>query len=676
MSIKIKLSLSMIIMILCTTVIIGGFSLYKSSATMNDITNTSMLDTNSDSSNQIRSLIAEETSKLGLIALQKEVEDVLSKTDKGEVIDSDTRAELNSKLQQMVKDAGNLEHIFVVDADINDVADSDEKLIGQNFKDRAYATKTLSTGEPVISETLKSKSTGAFIVAFTYPVKVDGKLVGFVASAVRADSLTKYLKDVKLLNTKSSYAYLVDEKGTMLYHPTADKIGKPVENEQIKNVVAQVMQGKTVKADIVDYMFKGEHKIASYSVIPETQWTLVVSGDMGEIMKPVNDVTISIVFIGLFIAILALLYGIFISFKIANPIIKLTELINRTANLNLVRDESFRYLEKNKDETGTIASALFQTRAVLREMVEKLQSVSRIVLTNAEEMEKLSILIQENAHDNSATTEELSAGMEETAASTEEITATTVEISSHVSDIASKAKDGSKVSYQISERASSIKKDALDSTQNAKNIYEDVKVKMEEAIKESDRIAQIGVLADTILAITNQTNLLALNAAIEAARAGEAGKGFNVVASEIRKLADQSSSTATGIQEIVKNVYSSVEMMRTNSEALLEFIDQSVLKDYEKLSGIGEQYNDDAVYIKQLMVEFEEAAEILDVSVSNISKAMNEVAITVSEGSKGVQDIAEKTTDVVEKTITETELSNENAIGARELQELVDRFKV
>jgi len=576
----------------------------------------------------------------------------------------------------MVKDAGNLEHMFVVCAEGIIIADSDTKLLGQDFSEREYAKKLFSTGSPVISETIKSKSTGAYVIAFIYPVKVNDQLLGFVAAAVNAESIVNYLTDTKILNTESSYAYLVDEKGNMLYHPQKDKIGKAVENAQIKSVVEHVKKGEKVDPAIVDYDFQGKQKKAAYSIIPETNWTLVLTGDVGEIMLPVSNITKYILIIGLICLVLASLIGYILAKKISSPIVMLTELINKTANLDLKYDDSYEYLERNRDETGTIAKAMFQTRKVLREMAEKLIGVSHIVMENAAKMEKLSINIQENANDNSATTEQLSAGMQQTAASAEEITATTEEINSSVGAIADKAKEGTEVSCQITERADLLKQDALESTRNAKSIYEDVKVKMEEAIEESNTITQISVLANTILSITSQTNLLALNAAIEAARAGDAGRGFAVVADEIRKLAEQSSQTAAGIQGIVKNVYSSVGNMKDNSEAILSFVDKNVLKDYEKLIEVSEQYNSDAVFINKLMAEFETAASQLDTAVSNISTAMNEVAVTINEGAKGVQDIAEKTTDILDKTLMETKLADENLQGAKELLVLVERFKI
>ena len=116
--------------------------------------------------------------------------------------------------------------------------------------------------------------------------------------------------------------------------------------------------------------------------------------------------------------------------------------------------------------------------------------------------------------------------------------------------------------------------------------------------------------------------------------------------------------------------------MKENSEALLTFIDRNVLTDYEKLIRVSEQYSDDAVVVNELMSEFEAAAEQLSTSVSNISIAMNEVAATINEGAKGVQDIAQKTADIVEKTHLEVKMADENTHGAKELQALVDSFRI
>ncbi len=675
MKLRVKLSLIMFIMMVITIVIMGSISLYKSTTTIRNLTQASMSDTNNESSKVISSIIEKEKRTIQLISDQSEVAELLQKQKNGEDISS-YQEKLNAKLTKMVADAENIEHIFITDTEGIIRSDSDIKLIGSSIKDRNYTKKALELGTSVISETLKSKSTGAFIVVFAHPVKVDDQLVGFAATAVYADSIIKYLSDTKILDTQSSYAYLVDETGNMLYHPDAKKIGNPVENTQIKGVVDKVKNGEKVEAEVVEYDYQGRVKLAAYSIIPDTNWTLVVTGDLGDIMAPINYMTIYIMVAGAVLVILALLIGLLIATRISSPIIKLTELINKTADLDLKYDSDYEYLAKSKDETGIIAKATFSTRKVLREMAAKLHDVSLVIYENADGLEKLSSHVQENAQNNSATTEQLSAGMEETAASAQEITATTEEINASVNVIAQRVKEGAEKSKEITQRANTLRSDAMESVRSAKEIYDEVKAKMEKAIEESNNISQISVLADTILSITSQTNLLSLNAAIEAARAGEAGRGFKVVAEEIRKLAEQSSSTASGIQGIVKGVYSAVGNMKENSEEILSYLSKNVLPDYQKLTRVSEQYNSDAEYIDELMTEFEGSAEQLDLAVSSISTAMNEVAATINESAKGVQDIAEKTSEILDKTIAEKELAVQNAQGATELQLLIGKFRI
>ncbi len=675
MKLRVKLSILMITMMLFTISIMGAIALLKSTETINDLTKSTMAEINRENSTVISAMIDKEKRNIQLIASMKEGEEILQKSKNGQQID-EIQVAFGAEVTQMVKDAGNIEHIFLVNNKGIICADSDKNLIGTDINDRAYTREILGSGNPVISETLKSKSTGAYVVIFTHPVKVNGEVLGFVGAAVNADSMVKYLADTRILNTKSSYAYLVDETGNLLYHPDNTKIGSPIENAQIKAVVEKVKNSEDIAPEVVQYDFQGELKQAAYRIIPETKWIAVVTSDIGEIMAPLTSMIYYILMAAGIMVVLAAAAGLIIASRISKPIIKLTELINRTAELDLVYDNKYDYLTKNKDETGIIAKATFVTRQVLRDMAAKLHDVAEVIMENASSMEQLSNNIQENAHDNSATTEQLSAGMEETAASSEEITATTEEIDASVSAIAERVKDGANKSEEITHRATILRKDAIDSAKNARELYEEVKIKMENAIEESNTITQISLLAETILSITSQTNLLALNAAIEAARAGDAGKGFAVVADEIRKLAEQSSATAAGIQQIVKNVYSSVGHMKTNSEEILTFVDKNVLVDYEKLTMVSEQYNNDAEYINNLMSEFQLAADQLDVAVSSISTAMNEVAATINESAKGVQDIAEKTNDIVEKTIRESKLADQNSQGAKELQILVERFKI
>ena len=145
---------------------------------------------------------------------------------------------------------------------------------------------------------------------------------------------------------------------------------------------------------------------------------------------------------------------------------------------------------------------------------------------------------------------------------------------------------------------------------------------MIKAIKETKAVEEIDLLTSTILSITSQTNLLALNAAIEAARAGEAGRGFSVVAEEIRKLAEDSTQAVNQIQKVTQDVKSSVKNLSSNSEKILDFIEKTVIVDYNTMVDTGSQYNTDALFMDNLVTEFEQMSKILHESITSIAMAM------------------------------------------------------
>lgn len=679
MKIKVKITISVILMILIAVSSAGFFTYKKSADTIMELTEYGMKDAVKTQTNTISSVIEKELQKVHILSNQDEIIEVIAASNQNVAVTPEIEAVKSSVgviLNDYAKETSGIDQIFIVDMKGTIQSANDASLIGVSIAERDYAKQILSTGTPTVSDIVKSKASGQNVVVFAYPVLHNDELIGFIGSSVKWDTIVEYIVDSKVLGTKSSYAYIVNANGNMMYHPTADKIGKPVENATVKEVVEKLQRKEKVELNFVTYDFKGALKMAAYNVVPESNWILVLTGDAAEVKAPADAMRDFVMLIGIIAAIIASAIAFIIASFIANPIKKVTELINKTAALDLKYDESYEHLTKLKDETGIIAKATFVTRQALRDMAGKLNETSDLVLNNANNVGELAVAVQENAENNSATTEQLSAGMEETAASSEEISATIAEIEANIETIALKVKEGSETSDGITHRAMDLKNEALESVDNAKQVYDDVKHKMQAAIEQSNAINQINILADAILNITNQTNLLALNAAIEAARAGEAGKGFSVVADEIRKLAEESSKTVGDIQNIVRNVIDSVKNMSSSSDAVLVFLEQKVLKDYEKLVQISGQYNNDSELVNQLMLDFNTAAEQLNTSISNISNAINEVASTVNEGAKGIQDIAEKNTEIVDKTIHVTRMAEENIDSAKQLKELVEKFKL
>lgn len=106
----------------------------------------------------------------------------------------------------------------------------------------------------------------------------------------------------------------------------------------------------------------------------------------------------------------------------------------------------------------------------------------------------------------------------------------------------------------------------------------DIMEKSKEACQNAQNTDEI---INFIKQVSSQTNLLGLNASIEAARAGEHGRGFNVVASEIRKLSQSSNDSIGKIDEIIKNISTSIESISTEIQKLnsISEIQSTAVKD-------------------------------------------------------------------------------------------------
>lgn len=205
-------------------------------------------------------------------------------------------------------------------------------------------------------------------------------------------------------------------------------------------------------------------------------------------------------------------------------------------------------------------------------------------------------------------------------------------------------------------------------------MYQNVKVKADQAIEGSKAVDKINELTQTIMEISSQTGLLALNASIEAARAGEAGRGFAVVATEIGGLADQTSKAIADINEIVTEVNNAVSNMSDCLEETTGFLENTVIKEYKEFEQVSEQYQEDASVFRNSMESVSDAVSELTNAMELIAQAVNGISDTVGESSTGIAEIAEKTSDMVSKTSASNTMVTECFDSAERLQGIVGQF--
>lgn len=488
-----------------------------------------------------------------------------------------------------------------------------------------------------------------------------------------AEFYANALSNISVEGISGSYAYLVAEDGTMVYHPTADKIGSPVENEVVKGLVAQLQAGSTPEDGVARYLYKGSYKYAGYAVTNKN-CILVISADEDVALAPMNRIRN----IGIIVAVVMLLVSLAgayaMSVLIVRPIRQLTEILDRTSKFDFRHNPNSAKLVKRHDENGVMARAVGGMRTSLRRMVACIEEASTKINGNVDLLEDVTNVVNSMCTDNSATTEELAAGMQQTSATAESIYANIGYMKTGAEDIQALSEAGDTLSREVMERAGELREKTITATNRTKEKYESVKMRSDKAIEDSKAVDKINALTDSIMAISSQTSLLALNASIEAARAGEAGRGFAVVATEIGNLANQTSTTVADINNIVSEVNNAVSNMSGCLAETGTFLEETVLADYSEFAQVSEQYNDDAVKFKESMNDVHESIINLTDMIAKISDAISGITSTVGESTVGVTDIAEKTTDMVTRTSETSGLVEESKNCVVQLQDIVDEF--
>ena len=188
------------------------------------------------------------------------------------------------------------------------------------------------------------------------------------------EALGQILSEVKIEGMSSSYAYLVSADGTMLYHPTAEKIGSPVENEVVTKLVADLKNGKIADPDCVEYLFKGVTKYASYYINPQGSYILVVTADESDAFRSLTqtrNVLIAVLFV---VVILFTVIGGLLINRLVKPLHVLTGVVDKVADLDLTASEEEQVLSKRKDEIGLIAKAIGNLHTELREIIGVIQN--------------------------------------------------------------------------------------------------------------------------------------------------------------------------------------------------------------------------------------------------------------------------------------------------------------
>ncbi|GAU79249.1 methyl-accepting chemotaxis protein [Fusibacter sp. 3D3] len=557
-------------------------------------------------------------------------------------------------------------------------------VIGENtadLSDREYVKKALK-GESNVSDVLISKVTHSAVLMYAAPITVDGKIVG--ALIARRDGNALFEITDEMGYGASGYAYMINDEGITIAHPDRELVMTqfaPIEaakNDAKFEPVAKVfLEMIAHKTGVSQYRYGGQALYNAYVPVEDTNWILASTALQSEVLSGVNHLILVLAILIVIVILISVVISMILGKTIARPILHLTKIVEKQANLDfgIIDQDMIRKIAKREDEIADMALSL--------------QSMSQNV-------RDLIVDVSNTAEQVSATSEELTATSEQTATVSQEVAQTVNEIAKGAMDQAENTLDASTALNNLSgeiesnlQRSNTLSEDfnqinvlveggikTIDLLNHKTKANSDAaQIVFQSILKTNESTGKIGEASNLILNISDQTNLLALNASIEAARAGEQGRGFAVVAEEIRKLAEQSRNTTGIINEIVSdlvgNAQTTVDKMKEASDIVKEQ-EQSV-----RLTG--ETFNLIALAVEKsekMIQQIDSSSETMQLSkesvVSNIemlsalaqqnAASTEEASASIEEQSASAQEIASASEDL--------------ANMAQSLQILIDKFKV
>ncbi|MCK5227538.1 MAG: methyl-accepting chemotaxis protein [Desulfobulbaceae bacterium] len=382
------------------------------------------------------------------------------------------------------------------------------------------------------------------------------------------------------------------------------------------------------------------------------------SDTASELMKSkINQTTLVTMILSAIAVILGVAAAIVITRGITAPIGKTIQVLGAMDK----GDFSKRLELDSKDEIGEMAQSLNHVAESLSSMIRDINAEVSTLESSASEMSGVAAQMTSSSEETVAKANTMAAAAEEMTGNMDSIAAAMEESTSNVNAVAA-------ATEEMSSNIGDISRRATEANENTREAVDKAGASVEMISELGQATEEIGMVTETIAAISDKTNLLALNATIEAARAGEAGKGFAVVASEIKDLAQQTAEATTDISGRLKGIQSSTAGSVTGINEIADVIRQ-VDETVAAISESMEQQNNATTEISGNVSQTSQGLKEINENAAQTSQAAAQVATEVSAVNDSANEISNSSAMVQQNASALSEL-------AGKLKEMVGKFKV
>ena len=507
----------------------------------------------------------------------------------------------------------------------------------------------------------KDFASGNMIVTVAEPLKIQGEQAVFLAD-IALETLTNQVKKVSA--DENLQGFLLDADGAVVSHENEDFLPK----EEGNTILSDALNTDVCNvSELRDY--DGRMKFVSTASVDATGWTFGVTEDKAVITKQIARNVIIVIALGLvMLIVVAVMTAVSVRKSLApmetmKKFVKEKVIGTQICHKQKNEIEEIRYLIQEMEDK--FIGVIRQTKAESDNIHERMQGTNNKVVS-----------INENIMEIGAAMEETGANIDSQTANITMINEACGSAAQSIIHLADEAQEMAANAKEVACRVESMAKELLEDKESATQVAAESKERMQKAMQGAEVIGEIANVSSAIQEIASQTNLLALNASIEAARAGEAGKGFAVVAEEIKKLSEDTGEEISKVNDLTAKVFESVKALSRESNAVLEFINGTVMSDYNKLETLVTEYQKDTGYYNQASESIGASAESVRDSVDSINEMIDSISMAQKELSDAATSVNENLQKITYSSENMSQETKEVLESVNSLQETMQSFQV
>ncbi len=508
---------------------------------------------------------------------------------------------------------------------------SDGTTLVTNIKREIISNKLLDKKElQKVFQTIMEEGNGNLVYVSLYDAQ--GKLIVSDNSQLQGNTA----EEIDAVASSSVTASNMDLSSVVANQETTGQILKTASGEKVYNISTE------------------------FTYNQELSGALNVGISLESMNEQIRDALIETIAISLLILLFAVALGVFMGHRMIRPIVMMSKCIKQYA----AGDFTEEFIHHSRDEIGKMAEDLAHMRSKLGGMMENIQLRAGQVTSGSQQ---LSIMIGESSQavkEISTATDALATGSSDLAVNAQEGFERLNRLAEEILALTARA-DQMKASIEETQEANQTTMSSMKQLQKAIRENAEVTVNIEEQVNDlSDKSQSITQVTTVIKAVAEQTHLLALNAMIESARAGEQGRGFAVVAEQIRKLAEQTTGSVQGIEEMVREVSAAVAKTREYMQQGTEVITRTS----EVSRETGQAFRQIDQTIHQMIAGMQ---ELID-GIMQVNNDKNEVIGTIENISSIAQEATASTEEISASTEQQLASMEQVSASAVEMKEIAD----